>query len=62
MKTKLIPRGRAGRQSIKLIWACAWCGPDTYSPLKKGEEYTHGICMLHKVKLFTEIGKMGIRA
>ena len=28
----------------KLVWACAWCPKRTWKPLKKGQNYTHGIC------------------
>lgn len=33
---------------IDLVWVCAWCGTKKYPPLKKGQTYTHGICVFHK--------------
>lgn len=39
----------------KLIWACAWCSEDKQPRLKKGQEFTHGICNFHKLKLMASI-------
>lgn len=30
-----------------LVKVCAWCPKDEYPSLKKGEEYTHGMCRRH---------------
>ncbi len=32
----------------EVIFACAWCPPETYIQLKEHQEYTHGMCRYHK--------------
>lgn len=39
---------------INLIWACAWCPKNTWKPLKKGQNYTHGICPKDKKRVLKE--------
>jgi hypothetical protein len=56
-------RPKSKRQFKALVWACAWCSPDTYRPLKKGEAYTHGICLVHKVQFLAKAyRKFGLKA
>ncbi len=40
--------------TVRLVWACAWCDSRTYPRLKRGEEYTHGICTYHNKQLRLE--------
>ncbi|MGI8419563.1 MAG: hypothetical protein ACR2LN_02865 [Candidatus Levyibacteriota bacterium] len=42
----------------KIVWACAWCAPSTYTPLRRGQEYTHGICNDHKQQLVRKTRKL----
>ncbi len=41
----------------KLIWVCAWCGSKARIPLKKRQQYTHGICSLHKKQVIAELAR-----
>lgn len=36
------------RKQEKVIFACAWCDSSTYTHLKRGQVYSHGMCSIHK--------------
>lgn len=38
-----------------VIYACAWCPKKTYQKLAKNQEYSHGICVIHKEQLILQI-------
>ncbi len=37
--------------TVQLVSVCAWCPRRSYVPLRKGQEYTHGICVTHLKEL-----------
>jgi hypothetical protein len=39
---------------LELVFACAWCPPNTYRKLFKNQDYTHGICYKHKSELLAK--------
>jgi len=41
-------------KNSKLVFVCAWCQLNTYPSLKKHQQYTHGICLAHKLKLLNK--------
>jgi hypothetical protein len=51
-------RYKTGEQ-VRLIFACAWCPKDTYTLLRKDEEYTHGVCNKHLRLLLRSLKKRG---
>lgn len=44
----------SGVKHIRLIMVCAWCPKNRYQPLKKNEEYSHGICKTHLTQVTKE--------
>lgn len=48
------PVSLSGGRRVFLVLACAWCPKEKYPPLKKNEEYTHGICREHKQKILKD--------
>lgn len=55
---KLNMKSRQKLKNKNVVFACAWCSPLTYKPLKKDQEYTHGICAEHKQKLLVSFKGM----